>query len=88
MKDFEIYVSADGKNWNQPVAKGTLADRNENQTINLPQVCTGRFLKFVALSEVHGKDCAAVAELDVLEAADTAKDHSATEPKSLVNRGK
>ena len=68
VKDYEIYLSDDGKNWAKPVATGRLEDKPEKQMITLPQAVTARFLKFVALSEVHGQDFATVAELDIVRA--------------------
>ena len=68
VKDFEIYVSSDGKQWGAPVAKGTWKNnKGEEQTAKLKTPATGRYLKFVALSEVAGQKFASIAELDVQE---------------------
>ena len=68
VKDYEIFVSADGKQWGQPVAKGTFKNNGNEQTLKLAKPATARYLKFVALSEVSGHKFASIAELDVVEA--------------------
>ena len=67
VRDFELGLSDDGKNW-RTAAKGRLEDGAEPQAIRLPAPATARFLKFVALSEMHGHPWATVAELDLLPA--------------------
>ena len=66
MKDYEVYLSADGKDWGVPAAKGQLRNDAEPQTIKLKQSVTARFMKFVALSEIQGRPWATIAELDVV----------------------
>jgi len=68
VKDYEIYVSADGKEWGAPVAKGTWKNSGSEQTAKLRTPAKGRYLKLVALSEVEGQKFASIAELDVQEA--------------------
>lgn len=63
VKDYEVYVSADGKTWNAPVAKGSF-DRDANvETIRFERPVKGRYVKFVALSEQDGHSYATIAEL-------------------------
>lgn len=67
--DYEVYVSKDGTNWDNYVAKGKLINTTINQTINLiPK--SGRYLKFVVLSEVKGLNMAAIGELTLCTVAD------------------
>ncbi len=68
VKDYEVYVSQDGENWGNPVARGTLSDSAERQEALFFSPTTGKFLKFVALSAHDGGDSAAVAELDIITA--------------------
>lgn len=68
VKGFEVYVSADGKQWGDPVAKGELKNKTGEQAVAFKAPATGRHLKFVALSEVAGQTFASLAELDVREA--------------------
>lgn len=65
IKDYEIYVSADGQNWGEPVAKGTWPNSADEQTVPLGGR-TGGFIKLVALSSVNGEPWAGAAELNVL----------------------
>ena len=68
IKDYEVYVSADGKAWGEPVAKGTWKKSGNEQTAKLKTPAKGRYLKLVALSEVDGQKFASIAEIDVQEA--------------------
>jgi beta-galactosidase len=65
IKDFEVYVSADGKEWGKPVAAGALKNSGGEQTIRLAAPARARHLKLVALSECSGQPFASVGELDV-----------------------
>jgi len=65
VKDYEIYVSADGKEWGTVVAKGTWKNSGSEQTAKFKSPAKGRYLKLVALSEVEGQKFASIAELDV-----------------------
>ncbi|RYG45207.1 hypothetical protein EON79_13185, partial [bacterium] len=64
VKDYEIYVSADGKEWGSPVASGTLPDSEAVQTIAFTKPTSGRFLRLVVKSDHSGGDLGAVAELE------------------------
>ena len=65
VRDCEIYLSADGKDWGQPVVRGALPAEPLQQTLRLAQPARGRYLKFVVLSEHTASNGAAIAELDV-----------------------
>ncbi|MEL4356342.1 MULTISPECIES: endo-alpha-N-acetylgalactosaminidase family protein [unclassified Luteococcus] len=54
IKDYEIYVSADGKDWGTPVAKGSFAGTAEVQHITLPPNTTGQHVKLVGLNAING----------------------------------
>lgn len=60
--EFELYLSADGKEWGKPVASGTLGGE---KTIKIGR--RGRFLRLVAGSEVNGNPWTSCAELNVYE---------------------
>jgi len=49
-------------------SKNPAAFKGNEQAIKLAKPATGRYLKFVALSEVTGQKFASIAELDVVEA--------------------
>ena len=65
--DYEVYVSADGKAWGTPVAKGRFENRDGRQDVRFAAPARARWLKLVALSEVNGKPYASVAELDLIQ---------------------
>lgn len=67
VKEYEVYVSQDGQNWGNPVARGIFADTNERQEALFFTPSSARYIRFVALSAHDGGDSAAVAELDIIE---------------------
>ena len=64
--EYEISLSADGENWGQPVATGHFHNDPDEQTVLWPTPVMARYVKFVAVSEVHGKPFSSVANLDLL----------------------
>lgn len=65
IKDYEIYVSKDGENWGEPVAKGMFLDNKDQQTAQFINPVECRFIRLVAKSAHDGGDSATVADLDV-----------------------
>ncbi|RMF86917.1 MAG: hypothetical protein D6736_13990 [Nitrospinota bacterium] len=62
---YQLYVSADGVDWGEPVAGGALApDRREKEVRFAGKA--GRFVRFVALEEIHGNPWTSLAEFNVL----------------------
>jgi beta-galactosidase len=68
VRDYEIYLSGDGKTWGEPAAKGRFTRPAGEHTVQLPKPVTARFMRFVALSEMTGQDYATVAELATVPA--------------------
>jgi len=68
VRDYEIYLSGDGKTWGEPAAKGRFRGPSGEHTVRLAAPITARFMRFVALSEVNGQDYASVAELSIVPA--------------------
>jgi len=68
VRDYEIFLSEDGKTWGEPAAKGQFRGRSLEHTVRLPSPVTARFMRFVALSEVSGQAYASVAELSIIPA--------------------
>ena len=66
VKDFEIYVSDYPNKWQTPALKGTLRNTMDEQRLLFDHPATGRYLKFVALSEVNGNIWTSIAELGIL----------------------
>lgn len=66
IKDYEFYVSNDGQNFGQPVAKGTFENSKDLKSVTFPpQQC--RFIKLKALSEVNGEAWTTAAEIGVIQ---------------------
>ncbi len=74
VKDYEVYVSEDGENWGDAVLAGQFDDTKNAQVAKLPNPKSGRYLKFVALSEINGKKWTSAAEIGVYTTIQTA-DH-------------
>ncbi len=65
---YEFYLSADGKEWGDPAAKGEFGNLRSNpilQTVPLAKPVTARYFKFVATHAVE-KNHAVIAELGVV----------------------
>ncbi|NQT89361.1 discoidin domain-containing protein, partial [bacterium] len=80
IKAYEFYVSADGKTWGQPVAKGAWPDTTRLQTVRCKPTA-GRYVRLVAKSGILGdRPACVIAELFVLDPK-TAKAKPAAAPK-------
>ena len=65
IKDYEFYVSADGKDFGQPVANGSFQPGKEKKTVTFgPRNC--RFIKLKALSEINNGSWTSAAEIGVI----------------------
>ncbi|MCP3979445.1 MAG: PKD domain-containing protein [bacterium] len=62
---YAIYVGQSTDSWGAPVASGTFANSQSEKEAAFTAK-TGRFLRFVATSEVNGNPWAVVAELNIL----------------------
>jgi alpha-L-fucosidase len=66
---YEVYVSGDGQVWGEAAAKGEFGNIRNNpveQRVRFGAEKEGRYLKFVALSEVQGRPWASAAEIGVM----------------------
>lgn len=66
IKEYSVQVSTDGKNWSEPVSKGTFANNRDEKKVLFDKPVKGRYLRFTALSSQNGQDYATGAELTVL----------------------
>lgn len=66
IKEYSVQVSTDGKNWGEPVSKGTFANNRDEKKVLFDKPVKGRYLRFTALSSQNGQDYATGAELTVL----------------------
>lgn len=66
IKDYEFYISNDGRDYGQPVAKGAFENSKVLKSVTFPpQQC--RFIKLKALSEVNGEAWTSAAEIGVIQ---------------------
>jgi beta-galactosidase len=66
IKNYEIQISSDGKNWSEPVSKGSFENDQKEKRINLLKPVKARFIRFTALSSQDGQDFATGAQFSVL----------------------
>ncbi len=66
VKDYTIHISMDGKEWGEPVHKGTFARNQSEKKVTFSKPVRGRYIRFTALSEQNGQDFASGAEITVL----------------------
>ena len=66
IKDYTIHVSMDGKNWGEPVKKGTFSRKREEQRVMLDTPVKARYIRFTGLTSHNGQDFAAGAEFSVI----------------------
>jgi hypothetical protein len=76
IKDYEFYVSDDGKNFGQPVKKGAFEPGKEEKIETFePVKC--RYIKLKAISEINGLPWTSAAEIRFIQSGEDAsvKDH-------------
>ena len=66
IKDYEIYVSNDNKNWGEPVAKGSFEKTAKLQKVMFGKPVNARYLRLRALNEQSGQDYASGAEFTLV----------------------
>ena len=77
IKDYEFYVSMDGKTWGDPVKTGAFPNSAELQEVTFPAKA-GRTIRLVANSGIMDRPACVVAEFYVLDPATRTK---GTQPK-------
>ena len=65
IKEYEFYVSDDGKEFGPPVKKGSFTDTKSQQTATF-EVKSAKFIKLKALSEVNDQAWTSAAEIGVI----------------------
>jgi hypothetical protein len=84
VKDYEVYLSTDGKTWGSPVLTGTFKNTTSMQVAALKEPTPGRYLKFIAKSEINGNAWTSASEIGIQATADvTAIDAISTEQAAL-----
>lgn len=66
IKDYEIYVSQDGKTWGQPVLRGQFLNNGTAQKVMLPTPIRARYVRFRPISSHAGHDFASAAEFSLI----------------------
>ena len=66
IKDYSIQVSMDGKEWGEPVNKGTFVRDSKEKRVLFDKPVKARYIRFTALSEQNGQDFASGAEITIL----------------------
>ena len=64
--EYEVFLSADAQNWGEPVAHGHFHNNSDEQRVMWPKPVEARYVKFMPMSEVHGRDFVSTAELDLI----------------------
>jgi hypothetical protein len=73
VKSFELYLSTDGETWGSPVVTGQFKNTTSQQVATLNTPTIGRYIKFVAKSEINGNAWTSAAEIGIqAESYDTA----------------
>ena len=67
VKDYTIHVSLDGKEWGEPIVKGTFERGAREKKVMFDKPVKARYIRFTALSEQRGRDYATGAEITILE---------------------
>ena len=65
VKAYEVYLSLDGENWGSAVVSGEFKNTTALQTAKLSKATAGRYMKFVAKSEVNGNAWTSAAEIGI-----------------------
>jgi beta-galactosidase len=79
VKAYEVYLSLDGKEWGSPVAKGEFKKTSAMQIAKLATPTAGRYIKFVAKSEVNNKAWTSASEIGIQATADITAINEVTE---------
>lgn len=66
IKDYEIYVSNDGKEWGNPIHKGTFENNADLKRVMFSKHVKARFIRLRALNEQSGQDYASAAEFSLI----------------------
>ncbi|MBQ1701394.1 MAG: discoidin domain-containing protein, partial [Prevotella sp.] len=70
VKAYEVYLSNDGKTWGTPVVSGEFKNTTALQIAKLNTTTMGRYIKFVAKSEINGRAWTSAAEIGIQAESD------------------
>ena len=66
IKNYEIYVSNDGKTWGSPIMKGNFDSSGELKKVMFDKPVKARYVRFRALNAHYGVDYASAAEFSLI----------------------
>ena len=66
VKDYEIYVSADGQNWGEPIHKGQFERNADLKKVMFKQPVKARYIRLRTLNEWSGQDFGSGAEFTLI----------------------
>lgn len=66
VRDYEIYVSQDGKEWGTPIHRGAFPRESKAQRVEFAAPVKARYIRFKALSSQNGQDFASGAEFGLI----------------------
>ncbi|MEE0985397.1 MAG: discoidin domain-containing protein, partial [Bacteroidaceae bacterium] len=66
IKDYDILVSQDGKNWGEPIMKGSFENNLKEKKVMFKAPVKARYFRFRALSSQNGADFASGAEFSII----------------------
>lgn len=66
IKNYEIYVSQDGKEWGKPLVEGTFEPNADLKRVMFAAPVKARYIRLRALSEQNGQDYASAAEFGLI----------------------
>ena len=67
VKGYKIQISADGKNWSEPIVEGEFPYNADKQTVLFKAPVKARFVRFTATSSQNGQDFASGAEFELIK---------------------
>ena len=67
VKGYKIQISADGKNWSEPIVEGEFPYSADKQTVLFKAPVKARFVRFTATSSQNGQDFASGAEFELIK---------------------
>lgn len=66
IKDYTVQLSMDGKNWNEPIAKGTFENNKKQKKVMFEKPAKARYFRFTGLNSQNGQDFGSGAEFSII----------------------
>ncbi|PIF01803.1 MAG: beta-galactosidase, partial [Paludibacter sp.] len=66
VKEYEIYISQDGKNWGTPIIKSSFANNRDEKKVLFKKPVKARYIRFTALSAQNEQDFASGSEFRII----------------------